>query len=97
MFEPLIISTEAFDKLCSEQQDAVTKVGEDLQEFAYTASEEDDTRVEQVFEEAGVEVVQMDDAAFEQWQELAQEQWKAFADSVEGGQELLDLAQQAGE
>jgi len=92
MFEPLIISNESFDKLCPEQQDAVTKVGQDLQEFAYTASEEDDARVEKVFSDAGVEVVQMDDDAFSQWEELAQKQWDAFASEVDGGQELLDLA-----
>jgi TRAP-type C4-dicarboxylate transport system substrate-binding protein len=95
LFEPLIMSTETFDRLCAEQQEAVVQVGEDLQEFAYSASEEDDARVQEIFEEAGVEVVQMDDAAFEQWRELAQDQWAAFAESVEDGQELLDLAKQA--
>lgn len=94
MYEPLIMSTEALGELCEEQQDAVTQVGEDLQEFAYTASAEDDTRVEKIFQEAGVEVVQMDDAAFEQWMPLAEKQWQAYATNVDGGQELLDLAQQ---
>jgi TRAP-type C4-dicarboxylate transport system substrate-binding protein len=94
MFEPLIISNESFDKLCSDQQEAVMSVGEDLQEFAYTASEEDDVRVEDVFAEAGVEVVKMDDAAFAEWQKLAQKQWESFANEVDGGQELLDLAKQ---
>ena len=97
MFEPLIVSNETFDSLCQEHQDALVTVGEDLQEFAYTASAKDDERVNEIFREAGVEVVPMDDAAFQQWRDLAQEQWKAFADSVEDGQELLDLAQQAGE
>ena len=94
MFEPLIISTEAYDKLCPEQQDAVDQVGADLQEFAYTASEEDDAAVEKLFEEAGVEIASMDDEAFQQWRDLAQEQWQAYAESVEGGQEFLDLAKQ---
>ena len=92
MFEPLIISNESYDKLCPDQQDAVMKVGEDLQEFAYTASEEDDARVEKVFADAGVEVVQMDEQAFSQWEDLAQKQWDAFAKDVDTGQELLDLA-----
>ncbi len=92
MFEPLIISNDSYDKLCSEQQDAVMSVGEDLQDFAYTASEEDDGRVEKVFSDAGVEVVQMDEAAFSEWQTLAEKQWDEFASSVDGGQELLDLA-----
>ena len=92
MFEPLIISNESYDKLCSEQQDAVMSVGEELQDFAYSASEDDDGRVEKVFSDAGVEVVQMDDAAFGEWEALAEKQWDKFASSVDGGQELLDLA-----
>ena len=92
MFEPLIISNQSYDKLCSEQQDAVMAVGEELQDFAYTASQEDDVRVEKVFSDAGVEVVQMDDAAFAQWETLAKKQWAKFASSVENGQELLDMA-----
>jgi TRAP-type C4-dicarboxylate transport system substrate-binding protein len=95
MFQPLIVSAQAFNGLCEEQQEALRTAGEDLQEFAYTASEEDDTRVEQIFADAGVEVVQMDDQEFQQWRDLAQKQWQAFAESVEGGQEWLDLAQQA--
>jgi TRAP-type C4-dicarboxylate transport system substrate-binding protein len=92
MFEPLIISNESYDKLCSEQQDAVMQVGADLQDFAYQASEEDDARVEKIFSDAGVEVVQMDDAAFAEWETLAEKQWDKFASSVDNGQELLDLA-----
>jgi TRAP-type C4-dicarboxylate transport system substrate-binding protein len=95
MFEPLIISNESFDELCKEQQDAVVAVGEELQEYAYTASEEDDTRVEQIFSDAGVEVTTMDDEAFAQWEELAQKQWDAFAGSAPHGQELMDLAKEA--
>lgn len=94
MFEPLIISTETFDELCAEQQEAVEAVGEELQDFAYSASEEDDTRVEGIFSDAGVEVTTMDDDAFAQWQELAQKQWDAFATSAPNGQELLDLAKE---
>lgn len=94
MFEPLIISTESYEKLCTDQQEAVDKAGADLQEFAYTASEEDDARVEQIFADAGVEVVQMDDAAFDEWLVLAKKQWDAYAEDVEGGAELLKLAQE---
>jgi TRAP-type C4-dicarboxylate transport system substrate-binding protein len=94
MFEPLIISNQAYDELCADHQEAVDKVGQDLQEFAYTASEEDDQRVEKVFSDAGVEVVQMDDAAFDEWSKLAEEQWNAFAESAPNGQELLDLARE---
>jgi TRAP-type C4-dicarboxylate transport system substrate-binding protein len=94
MYEPIIISKEKFDSLCAEQQEALTSVGEDLQEFAYSASEEDDERVADIFSEAGVEVVPMEDEAFEQWRELAQKQWEDFAATSPRAAELLELAQQ---
>jgi len=94
MFEPLIISTEQFEKLTPEQQKIFEEVGAGLQEYAYTASEEDDVRVDEEFEEAGVNVVQMDDKSFEKWQEASQPVWENFAGDVEGGQELIKLASQ---
>ena len=94
MYQPLLVSKEKFDSLCPEQQEALTTAGEELQEFAFSASEEDDERVANIFEEAGVEVVPMDDAAYEQWRELAQKQWEAFAASSPRAKELLELAQQ---
>ncbi|WP_036489926.1 TRAP transporter substrate-binding protein DctP [Nocardioides sp. CF8] len=97
MFEPLIVSNESFDKLCPEQQDIVREVGVDLQDYAYTASEEDDARVEKVFSDAGVQVETMDDAAFSEWQALAEKQWDAFASSAPNGEELLDLAKKASD
>lgn len=95
MFEPLIISNEAFDELCADQQETLESVGAELQEFAYTASEEDDTRVEKIFADAGVEVTTMDDAAFAEWQKLAEKQWDAFAQSAPDGQELMELAKES--
>ncbi|MDO5739645.1 MAG: TRAP transporter substrate-binding protein DctP [Ornithinimicrobium sp.] len=92
MYEPLVVTTEAFDKLCAEQQDAVLKVGKDLQEYAYTASQEDDARVEKIFKDAGVDVVTMSDADFEAWLPLAKKQWDDYAKNVDGGQKFLDLA-----
>lgn len=92
MFEPLIVSKESVDELCADHQEALRSVGEELQEFAYTASEEDDTKVEGVFSDAGVDVVTMDDAAFDEWRQLAEKQWEDYAESAPHGRELLDLA-----
>jgi len=63
-----------------------------LQEYAYTASQEDDVRVDKEFEEAGVKVVPMDDKSFVEWQQVSQPVWDDFARDVEGGQELIELA-----
>src|SRR3712207_2177274 len=61
MFQPLIISTAQFEELTPEQQRVFEEVGAGLQEYAYTASEEDDVRVDKEFKEAGVNVVRMED------------------------------------
>ena len=71
------------------------QAGADLQDFAYSASQDDDARVEKIFSDAGVDVTTMDDAAFDEWQTLAQKQWDAFAKSAPHGQELMDLAKKA--
>ncbi|TCJ19866.1 C4-dicarboxylate ABC transporter substrate-binding protein [Rubrobacter taiwanensis] len=94
MFEPLIIGMDQFEQLTPEQQQIFEEVGAELQEFAYTASEDDDLRVEKEFEEAGVNVVQMDEESFGQWQEESRPVWESFAEEVEGGRELIDLASQ---
>lgn len=94
MFEPLIISLNTWNKLTPEQQQIFLEVGAELQPFAYEESIKDDESVAQLFEEKGVKVVDMDDEAFEQWLELAKPVWEKFAQNVEGGQELLDLALQ---
>lgn len=96
MFEPLVITTETFDSLCEEQQEAVMTVGADLQEYAYQASRDDDTRVEALFADAGVNVVTMDDDAYAEWVSLAEKQWADYADAIEGGQDLIDMALDAG-
>jgi TRAP-type C4-dicarboxylate transport system substrate-binding protein len=92
MFEPLIIGMDQFEQLTPEQQKIVEEVGAELQEYAYTASEEDDARVDEEFKEAGVNVVQMDRASFEEWQAASQPVWEDFAKDVDGGQELIELA-----
>jgi TRAP-type transport system periplasmic protein len=92
MFEPLIISMEEFEQLTPEQQKIFEEVGAELQEYSYTASEKDDVRVDKEFEKAGVNVVQMDDKSFAEWQAASRPVWDDFARDVKGGQELIELA-----
>lgn len=97
MYQPLVLSVTAFEQLCAEQQELVRQVGDDLQEQAYADSVADDERVERLFDEAGVDVYHMDDDAYAQWLELAENQWDAFVEEVPSGQRLLDLALQIEE
>src|SRR5699024_2163779 len=92
MFEPLVISTQSWEKLTEEQQKIFEDVAEELQLWAYEASEQDDIEVAELFEEEGVNVVDMDDKSYQEWVELAKPIWEKFAEEVDGGQELLDAA-----
>lgn len=92
MFEPLIMGKEQFDRLDPQTQKAVEDVGAELQEFAYQASEADDSECEKTFKKAGVQVEQMGDSAFTEWQQASKPIWDRFSSQVKGGQELVDLA-----
>ncbi|HET7304090.1 MAG TPA: TRAP transporter substrate-binding protein DctP [Segeticoccus sp.] len=93
MFEPLIIGTDQLEQLSDDQQKAVIKAGQELQEFGYTESEADDEKTEKAFKDAGNTIAHMDDAAHEKWQQISKPVWDNFASGVDGGQELIDLAQ----
>lgn len=97
MFEPLIIGMDQWKELTPEQQKVLEEVGQELQAYAYEASEKDDLRVEREFEAAGVNVAPMTDPAFEKWRQESQPVWQDFAKDVEGGQELIELAGQVPE
>lgn len=92
MFEPLIIGKQQFDELSPDIQQVIEEVGAGLQQFAYDASAEDDTKCEATFEDAGVDVATIDDAAYEQWQRTSEPIWDRFSSEVDSGRELLDLA-----
>lgn len=94
MFEPLVISMSAWEKLSPEQQEIFEQVAEELQPWAYTASEEDDAYVADLFKEEGINVVDMDDDAYAEWVKLSEPVWEKFAESVDGGAELLEAAKE---
>ncbi|RIK17692.1 MAG: hypothetical protein DCC50_00875 [Acidobacteria bacterium] len=98
IMNPLIISNGSWDSLTPEQQKMVEDVAEELQPEAYAMADEDEAAATAFLKEAGVDVVEMDDQAFEKWQELSKETaWKTFAERVPEGQRLLDEAQSAGQ
>jgi TRAP-type C4-dicarboxylate transport system substrate-binding protein len=94
MFEPLLISMDTWNQLSSEQQNVFEEVAADLQPWVYEASKKDDEKVAKLFKENGVNVVDMDDEAFDQWVELAEPIWDDYANEVEGGQELMKMAKE---
>lgn len=93
MFEPLLISKATWDSLTPAQQKIVTEVGASLEPFAMAGAKADDQRLAEVYGKAGVKVVDMDEAAFNQWLAIAKEtSYKSFAKDVKNGKQLLDMA-----
>ena len=93
MFEPLLISKETWNKLTPAQQTIFTEVGASLEKFAIEAAKADDQRMAEVYAKAGVKVVDMDEATFNRWREIAKKSsYKDFAEKAPNGQALLDMA-----
>ncbi|WP_018409912.1 TRAP transporter substrate-binding protein DctP [Methyloversatilis thermotolerans] len=93
MFEPLLISMSTFNRLTPEQQKVMVEVGQSLEKFAMEEAKKDDERAAEVFAKAGIKVVDMDEASFNKWRDLAQKTaWKDFAEKVKDGKTWMDMA-----
>jgi TRAP-type C4-dicarboxylate transport system substrate-binding protein len=93
MAEPFVVSPRTWKSLSEEHQDAILKVASELYQKGMEDSVEANKQVAKVMRDAGVNVHAMTREEWEKWRDLAKEtSWKHFADSVENGQELLDLA-----
>lgn len=94
MTENLCMSMQTWNRLSPEQQQVFTEVADWMQENWIVQNFK--TLVDELIQEftkAGVEMHYMNEAEFNQWLEFAKKTaWKDFAQTVEGGQELLDLA-----
>jgi TRAP-type transport system periplasmic protein len=93
MYEPILMSKMSFDRLSDEQQQALMDAGQKAEEFFASEAAKLDEELVTVYEEAGVEVVQMSQENYDAWLEIAQEtSYANFAERVENGQELIDSA-----
>jgi TRAP-type C4-dicarboxylate transport system substrate-binding protein len=93
MYEPVLMSKASFDKLNPAQQKAImaaSKKAEDY--FAGEAKKLDDKMVE-VYKKAGVKVVSMTPAQFDEWRAVAiKTSYKTFAEKVPDGKSIIDKA-----
>jgi TRAP-type transport system periplasmic protein len=94
MYEPLLMSKRSFDRLDEAQQQALMAAAEKAEAYGYEKAAEADQKMAETYKQAGVEVVTMSAEQAEAWHKLAQEtSYQAFAEEVEGGEELLGKAQ----
>lgn len=97
MAENLLISKKTWDRLTPGQQKIFLEVAEWMHQNWIEQNFK--TLVDKLIKEytkAGVNIHYMTEAEFNEWLEFAKKTaWKNFAETVEGGQELLDLAVEA--
>lgn len=93
MYEPILMSKASYDKLNDAQKKAVMAAGQAAEDwFAEKAAGLDQTMVD-TFKKAGVEVVEMSEEQANAWKAIADKtSYKAFAEKVKGGKELIAKA-----
>jgi TRAP-type C4-dicarboxylate transport system substrate-binding protein len=93
MYEPILMSIKSFNKLNTQQQDALMKAAAKAEKYAFVEAKKTDDRLIDVYKKAGVKVVTMTGEQAKMWRDIADKSsYKAFSDKVKGGRELLDLA-----
>jgi len=93
MYEPMLISKETYDRLTPEQQEAVMAAGKKAEEYFDKEPAGLDDKMVDTFRKAGVEIVSMSKEDYDAWLAIAKETaYKAFAEKVPGGQQLIDDA-----
>jgi len=99
MAENLCVSQKTWQRLSSEQQAVFLEVAEWMhQNWIYDNFRGLVDKLIEAYTEAGVDIHYMTKEEFDTWLEFAKKTaWKEYADNVQGGQELLDLALEAME
>jgi TRAP-type C4-dicarboxylate transport system substrate-binding protein len=95
MLEPLIMSKQIFDKLPKDQQDAIMKIGAELEKFGTDEAMADDRTVAEVYAKKGAKVLDLDEKTVDKWRAIARDTaWKDYAQKTPLSAELLKLAEQ---
>ena len=93
MYEPVLMSKAAFDKLNEAQKKAIMDASKKAEAYFDGESRKLDDKMVEAFKGAGVQVVTMTAAQADKWRAIAaQTSYKNFAANTPGGKELLDKA-----
>jgi TRAP-type C4-dicarboxylate transport system substrate-binding protein len=93
LYQPLIMSKDKFDSLNEQQQTALLAAAKKAEAFYLEEAKTEDAKSAEIFRKAGVEIAEMTQADFDEWKAIAEAtSYKDFVNSVDGGQELLDMA-----
>jgi len=93
MYEPILMSKQSWEKLNGDQQAALMAAGQKAEDFFFDAAKGLDGKLVDAYQQNGVEVVSMTAEQHAAWLAIAkQSSYKAFAEKVPGGSELIDKA-----
>lgn len=93
MYEPILMSKKSWDKLNADQKAALLAAGIKAEAFFFEEAKKLDSKLEEIFKKAGVEVVAMNADQAAAWRQIAQNtSYKNFAENVPGGKELIEKA-----
>lgn len=93
MYQPMLINKSKFDGLNEKQQSVLLEASAKAQAFYLAEAKKADKAAAAKFREAGVKVVEMDQADFDAWRKIAAtSSYKKFVGETPDGQRLLDMA-----
>jgi TRAP-type C4-dicarboxylate transport system substrate-binding protein len=93
MYEPVLMSKKAFDKLNKPQQEALLKAGKKAQDYFSKEAKGLDDEMVKAFKEHKVEVVTLTPAEYDAWIKVAKDSsYAEFAKEVPDGKQLIDDA-----
>jgi TRAP-type C4-dicarboxylate transport system substrate-binding protein len=93
MYEPVLISNKALNKLNDAQKKALYAAGKKAEAYFSAESKKLDEKLVETYKKQNVKVVTMTKAQADQWRAVAkQTSYKDFATKVPGGQALIEKA-----
>jgi len=93
MYEPVLMSKKAFDKLNKKQQETLLKAGKKAQDYFGREAKGLDDKMVKAFKDNNVEVVALTPAEYDAWIKVAKESsYATFAKEVPDGKQLIDAA-----
>ena len=93
MYEPVLVSKRSWDKLNDAQKKALSAASKKAEAYFNAESKKLDDEMVETFKKNKVEVVTLNAAEADAWRAVAQKtSYKAFAEKVPGGKELIEKA-----
>ena len=94
MLEPVIMSKQIFDALSKDQQDAIMKIGAEMETFGTKEAMADDQKVADVYIKKGAKIVDVDEKIVDKWRDIARgTAWKDYAERSPQSAEFIKLAE----